>query len=111
MALKSTITAETPDKVETKHDRTVANRGYWDYDAETDVFTFVNQGAFIRTDVHTTKTWFACSKSACDSFIAAYTGTGSFSAEEVSEVLHAYNFVLTETTQTEEWVDYVPPEE
>jgi len=107
MALKNTINEATPDKVETKRDRTTARRGYWSTTAPG-VFEYVPLGYLIRTDVRTIKTWFACTKNACETFDAAYAGGGSIDIEEVSEVVHAYNLTLTETTATEQWVDVEP---
>lgn len=110
MALKSSINGASPDKTEIKYDRDVSYRGYWNADEDTGVFSFVKLGHFVRTAAHTVKTWYACTQAACTTFIGSYSGDGSYVAEEVSEVLHAFNFVLTETEFTEEWVDYVEPE-
>lgn len=104
MALNNLINEAEPDKVETKRDRTTAMRGYWS-ETEPDVFSFTALGYFIRVANYTIKTWFACTKSACETFDAAYEGGGSIEITEVSEVLHAYQLTLTEVVATEQWVD------
>lgn len=105
MALQSSIDIDAPDRTEVKHDRNVKNRGYWEPGTVEGTFDYVYQGYFIETTIHTIKTWYACSKSAVDLFVASYTGAGSFDPQLISEVLNAYNFVLTETTKTEAWTD------
>ena len=104
MALKTTINEATPDKTETKRDRTTLTRGYWS-ETEPDVFSYTNLGFLIRTAIYTIKTWFACTQSACATFDATYEGGGSIEITEVSEVLHAYQLTLTEVVHTEQWVD------
>ena len=104
MALKNTINEATPDKVETKRDRTTARRGYWS-ETEPGVFSYTTLGYFIRVAIYTIKAWFACTKSACEAFDATYEGGGSIEITEVSEVLHAYQLTLTEVVHTEQWVD------
>jgi hypothetical protein len=110
MALQTTITAESPDRTEYKYDRTVKNRGYWEPGESEGTFVYVYQGYFIETTIHTIKTWYACTQAACITFAEAYEGGGSIDMQLVSEVLNAYNFVLTETEKTEEWND-APEEE
>jgi len=106
MALKSTIDANAPDKIEYAYDRTAKRRGYWAPDDDNpNRFNFVPQGYLVSTDRHTIKTWFACSLAACEAFIDAYAGGGSIEAPETSPVLKSHNLVLTETQYFEEWLD------
>jgi len=105
MALKSTIDANAPDKVEYQDDRNTKRRGYWAAGASPGLFEFIPLGYLIATDKHTTKTWFACTQAACTTFKSTYVGAGSIEIDEVSPVVKSYNLRLTETTYTEQWVD------
>jgi hypothetical protein len=106
MALKSTIDADAPDKVEYQVDRNTKRRGYWAVSTETPgLKEYIPLGYLIATDKHTIKTWFACTQAACTTFQSTYAGGGSIEVDEVSPVVKAYNLRLTETTYTQQWVD------
>ena len=107
MALNSTITYESPDRVEGQIDKTTEERYTWN-NTGPDAYEAVLVGVYVFSKTVTTKTWVSCTLAACTTFVAAYEGTGSISYNETVPALHAYDLTLVETTESS---TFTPEEE
>lgn len=101
MALNSTITYKSPDRVEAQIDKTREERYTWDGTSGT--YTAVLVGVFEFSKTIETRTWVSCTYAACTTFASSYAGTGSISYTESSPAIHAYDLTLVETTESSTW--------
>lgn len=105
MALKTSINLGSPDKTEKRYDVTVSPRGYWKWDKDEGMHTYITLGVIRVVKEITEQTWFACTLYACQSAAGSYSGMGSYQYEETVPVLHSYTFKVIEmTAHTQEWV-------
>lgn len=99
MALASTITYETPDKIEVQSDHVEEPRYRWKrVEDELGEVTFEKEaaGSFSMTKKTTTRTWFSCTYAACTTFETNYTGDGSINYIRPIQAIPAYELTLVE---------------